>query len=181
MASSADRNKVMRALEHAFRKDRTRIKIAHISPLGLVEMTRKRTAEAVTDVMSHTCPYCQGRGRVWSAETMAIQIEREVRRLCAKTDVDAILVYANPEVVAWLIGPEGESIEFLERSVRRPVYVRARHDYHMEKYELLPADMMELERQLLPYHGGNVVDCLVTKIDLVTPPRSAAWVDGYFV
>ncbi|HEU4751808.1 MAG TPA: Rne/Rng family ribonuclease, partial [Armatimonadota bacterium] len=181
MASSRDRQLVMRALENAFKKDRTRIKVAHISPLGLVEMTRKRTSEAVTDVMSHTCPYCQGRGRVWSPETMAIQIEREIQRLCARQEVDAVLVYANPEVAAWLIGAEGEGVEQMERLIRRPVYVRARHDYHVEKYEIVPGDMMELERQMMPFHGGQVVDCAVTKMDLITPPRSAAWADGYFV
>jgi ribonuclease G len=181
MASSRDRQMVMRALENAFKKDRTRMKIAHISPLGLVEMTRKRTAEAVTDVMSHVCPYCQGRGRVWSPETMAIQIEREIQRLCAKQDVDAVLVHANPEVAEWLIGPEGESIERLERMLRRPVYIRARHDYHIEKYEILPGDMMEMERQMMPFHGGQVVECTVGKSDLITPPRTAAWADGYFV
>ncbi|MFN3651118.1 MAG: Rne/Rng family ribonuclease [Armatimonadota bacterium] len=181
MASARDRQLVMKALENAFKKDRTRIKIAHISPLGLVEMTRKRTAESVTDAMSHQCPYCQGRGRVWSPETMAIQIEREIRRLAAKQELDAVLVYCNPEVAAWMIGSEGDDVEQLERLIRKPVYVRARHDFHTEKFEVLPADMLEMERQVLPYHGGQVVDCYVTKIDLITPPRSAAWVDGYFV
>ncbi|HTE17884.1 MAG TPA: ribonuclease E/G, partial [Armatimonadota bacterium] len=181
MAPARDRQLVMRALENAFKKDRTRTKIAHISPLGLVEMTRKRTAENVTDVMTEQCPYCQGRGRVWSAETMAIQIEREIQRMCATQEVDAVLVHANPEVAAWLIGPEGESVERMERLIRRPVYIRARHEYHVEKHEVIAGDMMELERQMLPFHGGQVVDCLVTKVDLITPPRSAAWVDGYFV
>jgi len=41
--------------------------------------------------------------------------------------------------------------------------------------------MMELEQQILPYRGGQVVECMVQKMDLVTAPRSAAWVDGYFV
>lgn len=181
MTSSRDRQMVMRALENAFKRDRTRTKIAHISPLGLVEMTRKRTSESITDVMSHTCPYCQGRGKVWSAETMAIQIEREMMRLCAKDSVDAVIVYAHPEVVTWLVGAEGESVERMERVVRRPIYIRARHDFHVEKYELMPGDMMEMEQQLMPFHGGQVVDCLVTKLDLITPPRSAAWADGYFV
>jgi ribonuclease G len=181
MASARDRQLVMRKLEEAFKKDRTRIKIAHISPLGLVEMTRKRTAEAVTDVMSQACPYCQGRGRVWSAETMAIQIEREVLRLCAKQDVEAILIHANPEVAATLIGPEGEGVEQLERMIRRPVYIRANHEYHVEKYEIAPADMLEMERQMMKYRGGQIVDCRVTKIEMVTPPRSAAWADGYFL
>jgi len=181
MASARDRQLVMRNLENAFRKDRMRTKIAHISPLGLVEMTRKRTAEGVTDMMTETCSYCQGRGRVWSAETMAIQIEREIRRRCAKEEMEAVLVYVHPEVAVWLVGPEGESVERLERSLRRPVYVRARQDQHVEKFEILPGDMLELEQGMMPFHGGQVVECSVTKMELITPPRSAAWVDGYFV
>jgi hypothetical protein len=69
----------------------------------------------------------------------------------------------------------------LEKEVRRPVYVRARHDFHMEKFEIMPGDMMELEQQIMPYRGGQVVECAVQKMELITAPRSAAWVDGYFV
>jgi ribonuclease G len=181
MNSSRDRQLVMRRLEEAFRKDRTRTKIAHISPLGLVEMTRKRTADNVTDLMTQVCEYCQGRGRTWSPETVAIQVEREVMKLCAEKEIDSVLIHANPDVVAWLVGAEGESVERLERILRRPVYVRARHDFHIEKFEVLPADMMELERDMFPYHGGQVVECLVQKLELITAPRSAAWANGYFV
>jgi len=181
MASPRDRAQVMRALEQALRRDRTRTKIAHISPLGLVEMTRKRTAETILDVMTETCPYCQGRGRVWSAETMAIHIAREIKRKVAEQRWDAVLVNANAEVATWLIGPEGEHAERLERAIRRPVYIRARHDFHIEKYELLPGDMLELEEQIMPFRGGQVVEAEVRASELVVPPRAAAWVDGYFV
>lgn len=181
MASSRDRQQVMRALENAFKKDRTRIKIAHISPLGLVEMTRKRTAENVTDVMSHVCPYCQGRGRVWSPETIAIRIEREVMRLCATQEVEALMIHANPEVVANLIGPEGESIEQLERMLRRPLYIRAHAEYHVEQYEVVPGDIQEMDRSMLPFRNGQIVEAQVAKMELIQSPRSAAWVDGYFV
>jgi hypothetical protein len=112
---------------------------------------------------------------------MAIQIEREVMRLCAKQEIDAVLIYANPDVAAQLVGAEGESVEQLERIIRRPVYIRARHDFHQEKYEITPGDMLEMERQMMPFHGGQVVECRVGKIELITPPRSAAWVDGYMV
>ncbi len=181
MSSSRDRQHVMRKLEDAFKKDRTRIKIAHISPLGLVEMTRKRTSEAVTDVMTDVCTYCQGRGRTWSPETMAINIERDILRLCAKQEVDAVIVTCNPDTAIWLIGPEGEGVERLERIIRRPVYIRGRQECHVEKFEVQAADMMEMERQMMPFRGGQVVEALVTKGELVTPPRSAAWVDGYLV
>ena len=72
-------------------------------------------------------------------------------------------------------------MEMLEKEVRRPVYVRARHDFHVEKFEIMPGDMMELEQQILPYRGGQVVECMVQKMEIITAPRSAAWVDGYFV
>ena len=41
--------------------------------------------------------------------------------------------------------------------------------------------MMEMEAQILPFHGGQVVECQVAKMELIVPPRSAGWVDGYFV
>jgi ribonuclease G len=163
------------------KKDRTRTKVAHISPLGLIEMTRKRTGETVTELITETCEYCQGRGRTLSPETVSIQIERAIRRKCAEGDFDSLLVHAHPEVCTHLIGAEGENVEAVERLVRRPVYVRARHDYHIEKFEVVASDMMELENDLLPFRGGQVVECAVQKMDLITAPRSAAWVDGYFV
>ncbi len=181
MSSARDRAQVMAALDKALKKDRTRTKVAHISPLGLIEMTRKRTGETVTDLITQTCDYCQGRGRTLSPETMSIQIERAIRRKCAENDYDAVLVHAHPEVCAHLIGPEGENVEAIERLLRRPIYVRARHDFHIEKFEVLPCDMMEIEKQLLPFRGGQVVECEVQKLELITAPRSAAWVDGYFV
>jgi ribonuclease G len=181
MSSARDRAQVMAALDKALKKDRTRTKVAHISPLGLIEMTRKRTGETVTDLITQSCEYCQGRGRTLSPETMSIQIERAVRRKCAENDYDAVLVHAHPEVCAHLIGPEGENVEAIERLLRRPIYVRARHDFHIEKFEVLPCEMMEVEKQLLPFRGGQVVECEVQKMELITAPRSAAWVDGYFV
>jgi hypothetical protein len=51
----------------------------------------------------------------------------------------------------------------------------------MEKFEVLPCEMMEVEKQLFPYRGGQVVECDVQKLELITAPRSAAWIDGYFV
>jgi ribonuclease G len=181
MNSARDRAQVMAALDRALKKDRTRTKVAHISPLGLIEMTRKRTGETVTDLITQSCEYCQGRGRTLSPETMSIQIERAIRRKCAENEFEAVLVHAHPEVCAHLIGPEGENVEAIEHLVRRPIYIRARHDYHMEKFEVLPCDMMEVEKQLFPYRGGQVVECEVQKLELIMAPRSAAWVDGYFV
>jgi len=181
MANQKDRQHVVSALEKALRKDRTRTKISNISPLGLVEMTRKRTGETISEVMTESCPYCQGRGRVASSETVSINIERSLRRLAAEADDEAFVVMAHPEVVIQLVGPMGEAIEEIERRLRRAVYVRADEKLHLESYEIVPGDMQETERHLVPHTAGEIVECEVVRNPFSILPRSTAWLDGYLI
>jgi ribonuclease G len=181
MASAKDRNHVVATLEKALKKDRTRTKISNISPLGLVEMTRKRTGETISEIVNEPCPYCQGRGEILSPESVSIQIEREISKMAAEVDDEAFLVLAHPQVAAYLIGAEGQTIEQIERQVRRAVYVRASHDLHVEKYEITPGDMQEFEKQMLPYRKSQVVEADVVRNPFINLPRSAAWCDGYML
>ena len=181
MSSIKDRQKVVSALEKELHKDRTRAKISHISPLGLIEMTRKRTGETLTEIITEPCPYCQGRGRVESAETVSLQIERELRRLCSTTDDEAFLIQANPEVAFHLIGSCGEVVEEIERRMKRGVYIRAVETLHIEKYEIIPGDIQEMARHMLPWKSSEMVDCQVVRNPFSILPRASAWLDGYLV
>ncbi|MDH7600736.1 MAG: Rne/Rng family ribonuclease [Armatimonadota bacterium] len=181
MSSARDRQKVVSALEKELQKDRTRTKICHISPLGLVEMTRKRTGETLVEIMTEPCPYCQGRGRVESAQTVSLKIERELRRLAIESDDEAFLVNAHPEVALHLIGSLGEVVDEIERRIKRAVYVRANESMHIEQYDIIPGDLQELDRHLLPWKKGDVVECQVTTNAFVSLPRASAWLDGYLI
>jgi ribonuclease G len=129
MNSASDRKKVETALEVALKNDKSRCKISHISPLGLVEMTRKRTGETVNEQMSEICPYCQGQGKVPSAESISIEIERDLRRLSrAQNAAEAFCVTCHPQVASYLIGESGENIEALEHLMQRGVYVAGGRD-----------------------------------------------------
>ena len=181
MINIKDRQKVVTAFEKELRRDRTRSKISHISPLGLIEMTRKRTGETITELVTEPCPYCQGRGRVESAETVSLAIERELRKLCAESDDEAFLVTAHPEVAFHLIGSSGEVIEEIERRLRRAIYVRSNEHMHVEKHEILPGDIQEMERHMLPWKRGETIDCQVVRNPFSVLPRASAWLDGYLV
>lgn len=181
MINPKDRQKVVAALEKELRKDRTRTKISHISPLGLIEMTRKRTGETLTELVTEPCPYCQGRGRVESAETVSLQIERELRKLSNESDDEAFVVNANPEVAFHLVGSSGEVIDEIERRLRRAIYVRANESLHIEKYEVVPGDLQEMERHMLPWKKGEMVDVQVVRNPFSVLPRASAWLDGFLV
>ena len=51
MGSETHKRQVLRALEKALARDHTRTHVSTVSPLGLVEMTRKRTRESLEHVL----------------------------------------------------------------------------------------------------------------------------------
>ena len=44
--------------------DKTRSQVFDISPLGLLEVTRKRVSGGLLEAFSETCPTCEGRGHL---------------------------------------------------------------------------------------------------------------------
>ncbi len=184
MNNARDKQAVIKALETALKKDRSRTKISNISPLGLVEMTRKRTGETLTGFMTDECPYCKGRGHLASAESVSLLVERELRRSSNDSRLarkDAFLVNCHPEVAELLIGPAGANIAELEQELQRAIYVRADMTAHMEKFSVEGADLSELERTCLGYRKAQVVECMVTRSLLKEPNKCVGWAEGYML
>ncbi|HOF88810.1 MAG TPA: Rne/Rng family ribonuclease, partial [Armatimonadota bacterium] len=146
MDNPRHRQQVMRAFEDALRRDRAKIKVHSISPLGLVEMTRKRTGDSMGRLLTEPCPYCSGIGRVQNPLTMALRIERELAaQSVVHAETEAFLVYAHPRVVASMLGYEGEAHRDLEQYVGRPIYFRLEEEYHPNTYRM---DRLTLEQAL---------------------------------
>jgi len=62
------KKKVVDALREEMAKDKTRSQIFDISPLGLLEVTRKRVSGGLLESFSETCPTCEGRGVIVTYE-----------------------------------------------------------------------------------------------------------------
>ena len=180
MNNIRDKQQVLKALENALKKDRSRTKISNISSLGLVEMTRKRTGETITDFMTQPCEYCQGRGKLPSSESVSIQVERELKRVAlnGKRQAEAFLVRCHPDVAEALIGPEGETIDRLEREIEKAVFVRAIPEDHLEKYEIVPGSLPELEKKYASFRRAQVVECSLERSALSPESALVAWHDG---
>jgi ribonuclease G len=184
MNNPRDKQSVLKALELALKKDRSRTKISNISPLGLVEMTRKRTGETLSGFMTDECPYCKGRGHLPSSESVSLQVERELRRQAndqKNARKDAFLITCHPEVAELLIGPEGTTIEEVERQLQRAVYVRADEKSHIETYTITSGDMNEFEKSRLNVRRAQVVECRIMRSLLKEPNKCVGWADGYLL
>ena len=90
MAYTRNRDKVLNVLRKALDEDRTRTHVVEISPLGLVEMTRQNVTEGVREIMNKPCPTCDGEGVVRSEETIAIDVERRLRKLVKELEVGGL-------------------------------------------------------------------------------------------
>lgn len=58
------KRKVVHLLREELAKDHAKTEVNRISQLGLVEMTRARTGKTIESLEFHSCPYCEGRGKV---------------------------------------------------------------------------------------------------------------------
>jgi ribonuclease G len=184
MNNPRDKQSVLKALETALKKDRSRTKISNISPLGLVEMTRKRTGETLTAFMTDECPHCKGRGHLPTAESMSLLVERDLWRQAGSNQSgkkDAFLVTCHPEVAELLIGPEGAAIAELERDLHRAVYVRANLDAHIETYTIEAVEMNEMEKKRSDYRRAQVIECRIAKSLLKEAGKCIGWTDGYLL
>src|SRR6185436_7092347 len=81
MSRARNRDAVLKVLRKELDEDRTKTYVMEISPLGLVEMTRQNVTDGVREILTKPCPTCDGEGVVKSEETIAIEVERELRKM----------------------------------------------------------------------------------------------------
>ena len=137
MAREADRKKVSEALRDALRRDKARTSALKISELGLVQMTRKRTRESLEELLTDTCPHCEGRRVVKSVATLAAEVLRGVQREARRrSGDDMLLVKVNPAVARYLYDHGARDLEALEQRVGIKIVLRAIEKLEPESFEL---------------------------------------------
>ena len=157
MESEKHRGRVLAALQEAVRADRTKIHIIDLTGLGLVELTRKRVYQNLDEIMRVPCPYCDGRGRVLSPQTVAVRARRELARLARVTAARIILAHVHPDV-ADIMAEDAPWTEALERETHKTIVIRPEAGVHLEHVSLLSAETVEAaEREAAAQNGRGRV------------------------
>jgi len=68
MLLDQNKRRVVDTLKEEMARDKTRSQVFDISPLGLLEVTRKRVSGGLLESFSETCPTCEGRGVILTYE-----------------------------------------------------------------------------------------------------------------
>lgn len=102
MAKDGERQQVLRKVQEAVRKDRSHVRVIGFTELNLLQLTRKKVREPLTKMLLQSCVPCEGKGVVFSVDTVTYQLERELLEFRG-SDVDAVVVVASQEVVDKLL------------------------------------------------------------------------------
>ncbi len=136
MIDPEHRRQVLRSLEKSLEKDHAKTYISDVSPLGLVQMTRKRTRESLEHILCEPCSVCGGRGTIKSVETVCYEIFREIMREARQFEAQQFLVYASQLVVDLLI-EESETVEQLEKFIGCTIKFQVETFYNQEQYDIV--------------------------------------------
>jgi ribonuclease G len=185
MSRSRNRDTVLKTLRRSLDEDRTKTYVVEISPLGLVEMTRQNVTEGVREILTKTCPTCEGEGVVLSEETVAIEAERWLRDLAAeRPKPDAFLVRVHPKVASILVGNQVEPGPLGE------IEAETGKRFLFEGSEALPIDAFdvslegsrdEVEDRALPFREGEEVLVEILEPHMYNEDDAVAKLDGYVI
>ena len=88
MNNRQDKLAIMEELEIALEKDKAKPQIGQLSDLGLVELTRHRQGQSLSEIFGKKCPHCQGTGYIADDLTFSSPVvEGEIKAKAAKLKI----------------------------------------------------------------------------------------------
>lgn len=136
MEVSGHRKAVFRTLERALENDKAKTKILNISSIGLVEMTRQRVRPSIEGKSYQKCPYCNGRGTIKSASTIASDLARKLVGVLSSARGREVFVSLNPQVATHVLTPSNNMIKPLERRFRKYIRIIEDPNQHIEEIKI---------------------------------------------
>jgi ribonuclease G len=142
MKSRRDQQTVYTLMRERLKRDKAKTHVLPLSALGLMEMTRQRAQESLSDSIYENCPYCQGRGVVKTSMTTSVELHRTLNTVMRKyqESVHDFRVILNPDVLKRLKEEDEEFLVELERRYSGRLMFRGDAAYHHEKFTITDAN-----------------------------------------
>lgn len=137
MADPEHQRQVLRMLEKGLARDYAKTQVFEMSPLGLVEMTRKRTTDSLARQLCEPCAQCDGRGLIKTPDTVCYEIFREITRAVRQFDAAKLMVLAAPRIVSKILDEESKAVAELEAFIGKTIEFKAEDQYAQEQYDVV--------------------------------------------
>jgi ribonuclease G len=141
MKSRRDQQQVYQRMKEGLRRDKAKTHVLPISQLGLMEMTRQRHSESVNAAVYDDCPYCKGRGKVKSAVSMSVEIQRKLSEILKKRSRDEsdfqLRIVVHPTILERLRTEDEKHLIEMEKRYFGKLSFRADPGLHAEQFKIV--------------------------------------------
>jgi len=135
MSNFKNQRKLEKYLNDLLKRDRARTQCAKISRFGLLEMSRQRVRQALTDSLQHVCPQCNGNGRVRSLEAFSLSMLRLLQEQLSKTKMLEMQLILPVAVATYLLNEKRSNIEQLEKIYDVRILIIPHPEFQIPNYE----------------------------------------------
>ena len=137
MHMSDHQTAVLAELRKSLAIDRMKTTVHPFSNLGLVEMTRKRTRESIAHQLCESCPICDGKGEIKTAQTVCYEILREIVREHRQFNPKEFRIVASPDVIDLFLEEQSQYLAELSEFIGKPIRLRAEVSFSQEHYDIV--------------------------------------------
>ena len=102
MREEEDRQAVIDCMNAALQRDRTKSRIVGFTPLGLLELTRKKVRQHLSSALTEHCRLCDGTGYMLSAKALSWRAAQMLVRLL-DTDAELLALECSPALAEHLL------------------------------------------------------------------------------
>jgi len=121
------RRDVEKEFRDSLKGDKARIKLARLSPFGLIEMTRQRVRPSLKRSVFDRCSHCKGTGYIASLETTGLNIIRKIR-LWVTQKKHVLKVHVHPVIADYVNNHKRRLLIELEDQHKKKVDIIGSND-----------------------------------------------------
>jgi ribonuclease E len=114
MEEKRNNRAVEKRLKESLKNDRARIQVGHISPFGLMEMSRQRIRTGVLESSSIPCSHCAGTGVVRATPSVALHLLRTLEETLIRSASHNLIVRTRVEVAFYILNQKRTHLHELE-------------------------------------------------------------------
>jgi len=136
MTEAENREAVFAALERELEKDRAKHQVLNLSEFGLVELTRKRSRENLSRLLTRPCPTCEGSGRIRSLSTICLRLRREILTRANRLGDRRLVVSLHSEVLRSLESEQRDILDELREALGDQLVLETDNSLREEEYHI---------------------------------------------
>lgn len=131
MTDEKHKTELLRVLSDELMLDREKCQVIGMTPLGLVEITRKKRRRESVSALVKDCPYCQGTGHIQSNDYIVMRIRTELLNVFANGYENA-KIDLNVEIADYILAKKALKNDVEKIWTNKRVYLIPHKTYHQQ-------------------------------------------------